>query len=57
MAADPFGAHQVGVHIADHMAVDMRPAMMLLGVPADEARRHAQQAGRLRSEIFEIYHD
>lgn len=39
MAANPFGAHQVGAHIADHMAIDMRPAMTLLGVPVDEAIR------------------
>jgi hypothetical protein len=39
MAADPFGAHQVGVHIADHMAYRYATAIPLLGVPADEAIR------------------
>ena len=36
MAANPFGAHQVGVHRPTAWPGDMRPAMMLLGVPVAE---------------------
>jgi hypothetical protein len=46
MAADPFGAHQVGVNIADHMAYRYATDHDVLGVPVDEAtidppHRHA----------------
>ncbi len=33
MAANPLGAHRVGIHRPTAWPVDMRPAMMLLGVP------------------------
>jgi hypothetical protein len=39
MAANPFGAHHVGVHRPTAWPVDMRPAMMLSGVPVAEVIR------------------
>jgi hypothetical protein len=36
MAANPFGAHRVGVHRPTAWLGDMRPAMMMLGVPVVE---------------------
>ena len=46
MAANPFGAHQVGIHIADYMAYRMRPAMTLLGVPVDDSIRRSNAPAR-----------
>ena len=39
MAANPFGAHQVGVHKPTAWPGDMRQAMMSLGVPVTQVIR------------------
>jgi hypothetical protein len=39
MAANPLGAHRVGIHRPTAWPADMRPAMMLLGVPGGDVIR------------------
>jgi len=53
MAANPSGAHQVGLHIADHMASNLARSWAYSGVPADKQTRKNAGTGTLPLYLLE----